>query len=391
MILQSFTMAFKAVLSNKMRSALTILGIVIGVVAVVLLIGVGQGTTSAVTSNLESMGTNLLTANIRGYRASSLSVTMDELTALEGQDGIDRICPVITQSVTAKVGSSTYDTSLIATTIGYDDVRNTHISSGRFLRQPDLDNLTPVAVVGTEVADELFGHRDVVGETISMNGRAFTIVGVLEEKGSSSAGSSDNQVIIPYTLGEKMYYQRGISTFYASAQSAETVTQAQASLNAFLLAKFNNDSDAFSLFNQTEMLDSLSETSQTLSLMLGGIAGISLLVGGIGIMNIMLVSVSERTREIGIRKAVGAGRGDILLQFLIEALVISGIGGAIGLLIAYGARGILQNLLSMSMVLSPSVMGMAIGFSIFIGVVFGLYPANKASKLRPIEALRYDG
>lgn len=390
MILQSIRMALKAIRGNKLRSFLTMLGVVIGVVAVTVLISIAQGTTSQVTSSIEQLGTNLLTVNIRSYRYNP--ITMESLNTLAEDAAISVIAPVITETTTAKAGSITYEDGAIEATIpGYDTIRNLSVQYGRFLKQPDLDNRSYVAVIGSEVADELFGTRNVVNETISLDGINFSVVGVLEEKGSTTSGSSDSRIIIPFTLGERMLQQPGIRTFYASASSPDTVEAAQAVLTGYLNNAFDGDEDAYTVFNQTDMLSTIEDTTQTLTLMLGGIAGISLLVGGIGIMNIMLVSVSERTREIGIRKAIGAQRGNILMQFLIEALVISGIGGLIGLGIAAAITGVLEGVLSMALTMSVSVAELAIGFSLIIGVAFGLYPANKASKLRPIEALRYEG
>ncbi len=391
MILQSIRMAFKAIASNKMRSFLTMLGVVIGVIAVVVLIAIAQGTTSSVTSSIESLGTNLLTVNIRSYRNNPL--TTEALTELanSNSDYISGIAPVLTQSVTAKAGDVSYDEGTVEAVVpGYDTIRNLKVQSGRFLKQPDLDNRSYVAVVGVDVADELFGTRNVVGEQIRINGYEFAIVGVLEEKGSTSSGSSDNRIVIPFTLGQRLFFSPRIRTFYVSAASADTVSVAESIVEDYLMNIYQ-DEDAYTVFNQSDMLETISDTTATLTLMLGGIAGISLLVGGIGIMNIMLVSVSERTREIGIRKAIGAARSNILMQFLIEALVVSGLGGLLGLLLAVGLMGVLSTALSMTLTLSPAVAELAIGFSLLIGVVFGMYPANKASKLRPIDALRYDG
>ena len=391
MILQSIAMSFKAILSNKMRSFLTMLGIIIGVIAVVVLISIGQGATGTITSSIEGMGTNLLSVNIRGFRDSATTVTLAELHELEEEESISNIAPIMNQSQTVKAGLNTFDATIEATVPGYDEIRKITIANGRFLTQPDLDNRVPVAIVGVEVADELFGHRNILGEEMVLSGRKFTIVGLLEEKGTTSMTSNDAKIMIPFTLAERMFSQKGVTTFYASADTSENVTLAQNTIKDFLLRKYNNDEDAFMIQSQNDMLDTLSQATATMTLMLGGIAGISLLVGGIGIMNIMLVSVTERTREIGIRKAIGAGRAAILMQFLIESLVISGLGGVIGLLASLGLMALLSGVLSMSMSLTPSVVQLAMGFSIAIGVVFGLYPANRASKLRPIDALRYDG
>ena len=395
MIYQSFKMAVKAIAGNKMRSFLTILGVVIGVVAIVVLVSIGQGANSSVVESIEGMGTNLITANINARRMNPID--LDSLNELAQNEAISYVAPIASVSGTVKAGTTTYDDGVVqGTTPGYESIRNWTVAEGRFLQQPDIDNRSFVAVIGSEAATEMYGTTLAVGETFSLNGYTITVVGVLEAVGSSASGSNDNQILIPFTLAQRLSNQTSISSFYVSAASSAQVEQAQAAVESYLEKAFENYNTRsfgtqYSVFNQTEMLSTLSETTNTLTLMLGGIAAISLLVGGIGIMNIMLVSVSERTREIGIRKAIGAARGNILTQFLIESLVVSLMGGLLGLAISVAAVKALAPVLQMTLTIPVNVAWMAIAFSVFIGVVFGMYPANKASKLRPIEALHYEG
>ena len=395
MIYQSFKMAVKAIAGNKMRSFLTILGVVIGVVAIVVLVSIGQGANSSVVESIEGMGTNLITANINARRMNPID--LDSLNELAQNEAISYVAPIASVSGTVKAGTTTYDDGVVqGTTPGYESIRNWTVAEGRFLQQPDIDNRSFVAVIGSEAATEMYGTTHAVGETFSLNGYTITVVGVLEAVGSSASGSNDNQILIPFTLAQRLSNQTSISSFYVSAASSSQVEQAQAAVESYLEKAFENYNTRsfgtqYSVFNQTEMLSTLSETTNTLTLMLGGIAAISLLVGGIGIMNIMLVSVSERTREIGIRKAIGAARGNILMQFLIESLVVSLMGGLLGLAISVVAAKALAPVLQMTLTIPVNVAWMAIGFSVFIGVVFGMYPANKASKLRPIQALHYEG
>ena len=401
---QTVSMAFKAISGNKIRSFLTMLGVIIGVMSVIVLIAIGQGTTASVTESISSMGTNLLTVTIQtrrvggmggknSWNASSSSkgtviLELDDIFALENDASIARVSPVVTGSLTVKAGSTNTTASVTGVLPAYAQIINQGVQEGRYIIDADVDNRSAVCVIGVDLAEELFGTTSVVGNALHIDGRAFRIVGVLESRGTSMGGSSDESVVLPFTLAQRMLDSTTISSIYISAVDSASVNAAQTVVESFLYKKYQNES-SYSVMNQTQMLETANETASTLALMLGGIAGISLLVGGIGIMNIMLVSVTERTREIGIRKAIGAKRRDILLQFLIESVVISGMGGLLGLAFGYALMHVLETALGMTLRMSLSVAYLAIGFSMTIGVVFGLYPANKASKLRPIEALHY--
>ena len=401
---QTITMAFKAISGNKIRSFLTMLGVIIGVMSVIVLMAIGQGTTASVTESIASMGTNLLTVTIQTRRVGGMGsknpwamtssskgtviLTMDDVLSLEDDASIECVSPVVTGSLTVKAGSTNTTASVTGVLPAYAQIINQGVQEGRYIIDADVDNRSAVCVIGADLAEELYGTTSVVGNTLHIDGRAFRIVGVLESRGTSMGGSSDESVVLPFTLAQRMLDSTTISSIYVSAIDSASVDDAQTVVESFLYKKYQNES-SYSVMNQTQMLETANETASTLSLMLGGIAGISLLVGGIGIMNIMLVSVTERTREIGIRKAIGARRRDILLQFLIESVAISGLGGLIGLISGYALMHVLENALGMTLSMSTGVTYLAIGFSMTIGVVFGLYPANKASKLRPIEALHY--
>ena len=401
---QTISMAFKAISGNKIRSFLTMLGVIIGVMSVIVLMAIGQGTTASVTESIASMGTNLLTVTIQTRRVGGMGsknpwamtssskgtviLTMDDVLSLEDDASIECVSPVVTGSLTVKAGSTNTTASVTGVLPAYAQIINQGVQEGRYIIDADVDNRSAVCVIGADLAEELYGTTSVVGNTLHIDGRAFRIVGVLESRGTSMGGSSDESVVLPFTLAQRMLDSTTISSIYVSAIDSASVDDAQTVVESFLYKKYQNES-SYSVMNQTQMLETANETASTLALMLGGIAGISLLVGGIGIMNIMLVSVTERTREIGIRKAIGARRRDILLQFLIESVAISGLGGLIGLISGYALMHVLENALGMTLSMSTGVTYLAIGFSMTIGVVFGLYPANKASKLRPIEALHY--
>lgn len=384
---QSFRMAFMSILSNKMRSFLTMLGIIIGVFAVTMLVSLGQGTTSQVTNQIQSLGSNMITASISSPKP--VYISLGDLKNLQGKGGIGIVAPLVSRQKVVKNGTKTMSTSIEGSSPGYDTIRSLSVNTGRFITQTDLDIRSAVAVIGTDVADQLYGTRNVTGSSIDIDGRSFKIVGVLASKGSSMMGSNDNRVIIPVTTAQRMLRQTQINEFFVSATAPNSVDKAENAVNDFLYEKVK-DTDYYSVFNQSDLLSTLSSITGTLTIMLGGLAGISLLVGGIGIMNIMLVSVTERTREIGIRKAIGAQRGNILIQFLIESMVISLTGGLVGLLLGGIGIKIIAHFMGVAMSVTPSVAALAIIFSVSVGVVFGLYPANKASKMRPIDALRYE-
>ena len=404
-LFQTISMAFKAIAGNKVRSFLTMLGVIIGVMSVIVLVAIGQGTTASVTESISSMGTNLLTVNIMtrsvggkggargGMTASSNSkgtviLKLDEILELEQDESIAYVSPTCTGSLTVKAGSTNTTASVMGVLPAYQYIINQGVEQGRYIIDADVDNRRAVCVIGVDLAQELFGNTNVVGNTVYIDARKFKIVGVLESKGTSMTGSSDESIVLPFTLAQRMLKSTTISSIYVSAVDSLSVDAAQEVVERFLYKKYQNES-TYSVMNQTQMLETANETASTLSLMLGGIAGISLLVGGIGIMNIMLVSVTERTREIGIRKAIGAKRRNILLQFLIESVVISGLGGLLGLVLGYGLMHVLENYVGMSLNMSLGVAQLAIAFSMAVGVIFGLYPANKASCLKPIDALHY--
>ncbi len=385
-IAQAFRLSISAIMANKLRSFLTMLGVIIGVFAVVALVSLGQGSTSMVTEQVQAMGSNLLTVNITG-RGAVRGLSLDETYRLTSHDGVSAVAPVKTGRVTVKYGSNTHTTSLEGVTPEFASVRNHDAETGRFIMAVDVEYRQNVAVLGTEVADELFDGIVPPGAEIRIDGTMFTVIGVLERKGSGMGGSNDNKIIIPLTTAQRLLKSVDITTIYVQTISENTVDRVMAGLTASLTQHFR-DENAFRIFNQAEMLSMVDQVTGTLTLMLGGIASISLLVGGIGIMNIMLVSVTERTREIGVCKALGAKRRDILLQFLVESTVISGLGGMMGLLLSYGVIRLISRYTGLPAVFTPQVLALAVIFSLCVGVFFGIWPANKAAKLSPMEALR---
>ena len=387
-ITQSVKMAIKSILGNKGRSALTMLGIIIGVGSVILLTGIGGGATKAITDQLSAMGTRLITVSFN-RRASTRNVQFEDLTEFvaENTDIVSKITPYISGRAQAKQGGINFSTSLDATDPQYESIKGVTITSGRFISQTDVDNRAYVAIVGTYIVNELFGGRDPIGETIKLNGKQFKIIGVYKETGDSSQNSGDNKVTIPYTTAMRFLKNKNISTYYLEAATEESVTQAVDQTQAFITKKLGSE-NGFSVSSVSEMLDTMNEITGTMTAMLAGIAAISLVVGGIGVMNIMTVSVSERTREIGIRKAIGARTTDILLQFLIESIFLSAIGGIIGIILGIGLGPAVKKLANLEYVVQTNMVLLSFFFSLAIGVFFGIAPARKAAKLNPIDALR---
>lgn len=393
MTLQAVKMAWKSIVTNKMRSFLTMLGIIIGVMSLVVLVSLVSGTTESVTDQISSIGTNLLTVTVQDDKGKPLKAS--DIDELAEDEEIEAAAPVAQSSVTASSTYSEESTSLYGTTGAYCDIQGLELYSGRFIKNVDVENHTNVVVINAGLATEVMGRMDVAGETISLNGAEYLIIGVLAAKDSDSSTTENCEAYIPYTSLIRLAddVSSDVTTFCASAASEETLEKAERNLTSILMERFSQDEDAFTIINQSEVMEAMESVTNTLALLLGGIAAISLLVGGIGIMNIMLVSVTERTREIGIRKAIGAGKGTIMLQFLTEALMISLIGCAVGIFLSWATLEIISEVggEDMSYTLSLGVVWIAIAFSMAIGIIFGIYPANKAAKKQPIEALRYVG
>ena len=388
---QALKMAVKSIGASKMRTFLTMLGIIIGVSAVIVLVSVVNASTGSITDSVESLGANSITVML-SRRNVSKDVTYEEMAALkeENPDIIEYVVPSISsQNVTVKYKNSNITSSVDGTTSEYLAVNNREVSTGRFITQSDAEKRRKVAVIGSFVARELFGFESPIGQDIKLNNEIYNIVGVLEEISDSEEGSQDDIILIPYTSGRLLFKTNKISSYTIWATSSENVETAVSTVKNYLFSIFK-DEDEYSVISVASMMDAISSITTTMALLAGGIAGISLVVGGIGIMNIMLVSVTERTREIGIRKAIGAKRSSIMLQFLIEAIMVSAMGGIVGILIGIAGSVSLGNLMDLNAMPSVGIMAGAFLFSAVIGTFFGWAPASKASKLNPIDALHAD-
>ena len=394
----SLKMALRSISSNKLRAALTMLGIIIGVVALVVLVSLVDGATSSVTDTLSGLGSSLLTVTIEDDKGNPITMdTLNEWT--KKQDTIGLMAPYISDTITGSAKGESGSFTVYGTVPEYYDIQGLELVMGRFLKTADIQNSSYVCIINEAAAEEIIGYADCVGQAISLNNVKFTIVGVLSDGDDSLTNLFSSSSMVAYAPYESLVRLSTTATnevteFYVSAAEGGTVEAAETTMTEILMERFEQDEDAFSVSSQDALEDATSSITSVLTVMLGGIAAISLVVGGIGIMNIMMVTVTERTREIGIRKAIGASRGTILMQFLMEAVVQCMMGCCLGIFISWAILQIINTVvasLGMTFSLNIGVVCIAVVFCFFIGIVFGMYPANKAAKMKPIDALHYGG
>lgn len=402
--LENLRSAFDAIRSNTMRSALTMLGVIIGVASVVLMVGIGKGSQQQITERIESLGTNLLIVQPgsptqtdvrslfrRAGGGSASTLTSNDARAIEAHvPGISGLSPVLTGNMQAIVGNQNMQVTVAGVEPAYIFVQNFPLAYGSFITDDHIERREKVVVLGQGIVQALFGGQNPIGSDLRLENHIFTVVGILEEKGSNQ----DDMAMIPLTtMQQRIQGTDRLSTISVSVEKQENMSRVQALIEAVIRNEHriaNAADQDFNVANQADTVETLNEVTKTFTFLLGGIAAISLIVGGIGVMNIMLVSVTERTREIGIRKAIGAKKRDILQQFLVESMVLSVLGGAIGVLISYLGAWIVTTYAGTRAIIAINSIVLAFSFSIGIGIFFGILPAWKAAKLKPIDALRYE-
>lgn len=402
---ESFIMALTSLYANKMRSLLTMLGIIIGVGAVIALVSVGMGVRSNVTSSIASLGSNMLIISpsasnkggVRGAAGSRQTLKYDDAKAIKSKvKDIDYVSPTVQTSYQIVYGNQNWNTTVEGVTPEFMSIRSLSVSNGSFISTNDLEKRNRVAVIGTTVAENLFDEKNPVGQNIRINNQPYKVIGLLTSKGQSSMGQDqDDMIYVPLTTAmERMLGITYVQSINVQVSDSTKMDQVQENIETLLRQRHHltagNKEDDFTVRNLTSLMETVSQSTSMLTLLLGAIAGISLLVGGIGIMNIMMVSVTERTREIGIRKALGATFMNIMTQFLIESMVIGVIGGLIGILVGIGASQLISKFGNFTTVITATPIIVSFAFSVGIGLFFGIYPARKAAKLDPIEALRYE-
>lgn len=395
--MQSFVMALRSIGANKMRAVLTMLGIIIGVMALVVLVSLVSGATNAVTGAVSDLGTSLVTVTVSDDKGKP--IRLSDLEEWTKEPDIGLISARTSSTVVGKYGANYDSVTVYGTTPSYYQIQGLQLSMGRWLKSSDQNSATYVCVLNQAAAEELIGYTDCVGETITLSGVQFTVVGVLQENEDSLTSMLTSGMLmayIPYSSLIRLTdsVSSDVTTFYLSAAEGSTVDAAADAMDKILMDRFDEDEDAFDVDASNMLEEAMNSVTSTLSILLGGIAGISLVVGGIGIMNIMMVTVTERTREIGIRKAIGASRGNILTQFLMEAVVLCMMGCALGIFLSWAILQVVSTVTvsaGLTFSLNMGVVALAVAFCFLIGVVFGLYPANKAAKMKPIDALHYGG